>query len=549
MRADERVGEALVAEGMTHVFGVVGSGNFHLTNALVTAGARFVAARHEGGAATMADTCARIGGGVVGLSVHQGCGLTNALTGVAEAAKSRTPLLVLAPQSTAAASNFLIDQAAVARGLGCVVEEVESSDTLVPDAVRAYRRARDERRTILLNMPLGVMSEQVPASSAEAVGPGATIAAAARPTADATETLADLLRCADRPIFIAGRGARSAAARRQLRRLAAASGALLATTAVARGLFRGDPFDLDVAGGFATPLATELLSEADLIVAWGASLNMWTTRHGSLVGEKARVAQVDLDVEALGARHPVDLGLVGDVVVTAHDVAELLATSPEQRQGYRTPEVRSRIAAEGRWSAVAFVDESTETTVDPRALTVALDRMLPADRTVTVDSGHFMGWPSMFLEVPDHDGFCFTQAFQSIGLGLSAAIGAAIARPDRLTVLGAGDGGFLMSISELETAVRLRLPLLVIVYNDNAYGAETHHFGPAGANLDLVRFPPTDIASIAKGFGCDAITITRLSALDAVRDWVGGQRDRPLVIDAKITETPRAWWHHHAFGH
>ena len=104
-----------------------------------------------------------------------------------------------------------------------------------------------------------------------------------------------------------------------------------------------------------------------------------------------------------------------------------------------------------------------------------------------MDSGNFMGYPSQYLAVPDEFGFCFTQAFQAIGIGLYTAIGAAIARPDRLPVLGAGDGGFLMGISELETAVRLKLPLVCIVYNDAGNGAEVHHFGPTGAELSTVR--------------------------------------------------------------
>ena len=106
-----------------------------------------------------------------------------------------------------------------------------------------------------------------------------------------------------------------------------------------------------------------------------------------------------------------------------------------------------------------------------------------------VDSGNFMGYPSMFLDVPDVAGFCFTQAFQSIGLGLASALGAAVARPDRLTVAALGDGGFLMSATELVTAVRLALPLLVVVYDDAAYGAEVHHFGPDGHPLETVTLP------------------------------------------------------------
>ncbi len=118
--------------------------------------------------------------------------------------------------------------------------------------------------------------------------------------------------------------------------------------------------------------------------------------------------------------------------------------------------------------------------------------MLPAKRTVSVDSGNFMGYPSMYLSVPDEAGFCFTQAYQSVGLGLASAIGAAIARPDRLPVAALGDGGALMGVSELETVVRLTLPMLIVVYDDEAYGAEVHHFGPDGHPLDIGGSrPPT----------------------------------------------------------
>ncbi len=161
-----------------------------------------------------------------------------------------------------------------------------------------------------------------------------------------------------------------------------------------------------------------------------------------------------------------------------------------------------------------------------------------------------MGYPSMYLSVPDADGFCFTQAYQSIGLGLASAIGAAIARPDRLTVAALGDGGALMGISELETAVRLRLPMVIVVYDDEAYGAEVHHFGPDGHRLDTVRFPPVNIAKIARGFGCAAARVRQVADLAKVRKWLDGPRDRPLLIDAKITSEHGSWWLEEAFrGH
>ena len=122
----------------------------------------------------------------------------------------------------------------------------------------------------------------------------------------------------------------------------------------------------------------------------------------------------------------------------------------------------------------------------------------------------------------------FTQAYQSIGLGLATAIGAAIARPDRLTVAALGDGGALMGIAELETAVRLGLGLVIVVYDDEAYGAEVHHFGPDGHPLDTVRFPPTDIAAIGRGFGCAAITV-RAAARTWHRSRLAGRTARPAA--------------------
>src|SRR6266511_1157193 len=187
MLVAEAVGRTLAGLGVDTVFGVVGSGNFHVTNALVAAGGRYVAARHECGAATMADAYARTSRKVGAISVHQGCGLTNAMTGITEAAKSRTPMVVLAAPLPEGASA-------------------------VPP-------------------PLDLRAPQPSPASAAA--------------------LAEALRRASRPVFIAGRGARVARARASLERLADTSGALLATSAVAKGMFNGNPWYLDVSGGFA----------------------------------------------------------------------------------------------------------------------------------------------------------------------------------------------------------------------------------------------------------------------------------------------------------
>ncbi|CCH31925.1 thiamine pyrophosphate-binding protein [Actinosynnema sp. NPDC047251] len=538
MTVADAVGRALADLGADHVFGVVGSGNFHVTNALVAGGARYVAARHEGGAATMADAYARTSGRLGVLSVHQGCGLTNAMTGIAEAAKSRTPMVVLAAEVTSPHSNFFVDQAALATSVGAVAERVTSAGSAVDAVVRAVRRATHERRTVVLNLPLDLQSEPAPAGAPEPVPPHVPPA----PDATSVEALAAAIARARRPVFVAGRGARHA--RAELESLAETCGALLATSAVANGLFTGNPWSLGISGGFATPLAVELISGADLVVGWGCALNMWTTRHGSLLGPEATVVQVDLDAAALGAHRSVDLGVVGDV----REVAAAVRVEPAP--GYRTPELASRIALTGRWRDVPHVEESEVDRIDPRTLSARLDDLLPAERVVGVDSGNFMGYPSGYLAVPDERGFCFTQAFQSIGLGLATTIGAALARPDRLPVAALGDGGGLMGIAELETVVRLGLPMVVVVYNDSGYGAEIHHFGPGGHPLDTVRFADTDLAAIGRGFGCTALTVRRRDDLAGLTEWLDGPRDTPLLIDAKVTTGRASWWLEEAFrGH
>src|SRR6478735_6419694 len=172
MTAAEAVGITLAGLGIRRVFGVVGSGNFHVTNALVSGGARFVAARHEGGAATMADAYSRMSGTVAALSVHQGCGLTNAMTGIAEAAKSRTPLLVLAAEVTEKRSNFYVDQDGLADSVGAITMRVEAAEDAVATATRAYHLARDDRRTVMLNLPLAVQAAKTAEPTTVSAQPG-----------------------------------------------------------------------------------------------------------------------------------------------------------------------------------------------------------------------------------------------------------------------------------------------------------------------------------------------------------------------------------------
>jgi thiamine pyrophosphate-dependent acetolactate synthase large subunit-like protein len=545
----EVVADTLGRLGVRHVFGLIGSGNFAVTNALVAGGSTFVAARHEGGAITMADAYARVTNTVGMCTVHQGPGLTNTLTGLTEAAKSRTPLLLLAADTAAAAirSNFRIDQDGLVSSVGAVPERVYGPESAVSDTLRAYHRAQLESRPVVLMLPLDIQAALCP-EIPDALPPFPGIRPA-RPAAAAITEAADALARARRPLIIAGRGAVLAGAGDDLRRIGEQLGALLATTAVANGLFAGDPWSVGISGGFASPAAAELIGEADVVLSVGASLTMWTTRHGHLINPEATVVQIDHEASAIGTHHRADIAVVGDARETARALLEELESRGVSGSGWRISHVAERLRT-GCWHESTYTDAGDGSHIDPRTLSIALDALLPKERTVAVDSGHFMGYPVMYLRVPDAQAFVFTQAFQSVGLGLATAIGAAVARPDRLTVAALGDGGALMSLPDLETVARLGLGMVIVIYNDSAYGAEVHHFGPQSAPLDIVRFPDVDFVAVARALGLQGATIREPGDLRAVETWLAEGGTPALLVDAKVAPAVVAEWLEEAFrGH
>jgi thiamine pyrophosphate-dependent acetolactate synthase large subunit-like protein len=544
MRVVDVVARCLHRAGVETFFGVVGSGNFTFTTSLHAMGARFVAARHENGAVCMADAHARVTGRLGCVSVHQGPGLTNAMTGLTEAAKARTPLVLVAADTPAGAvrSNFYVDQDKLAEAVGAVPVRVNRPGSAYEDTERAIRVAFAERRTVLLNLPLDVANQDA-AWPEDDWGPLTPEEPA--PADVGVNMIADSVQAAERPVIIAGRGAVLADAECHLDQLGERGGALLATSALGHGLFSGSPWLLGISGGFASPLAAELIGSADLILAFGARLTRWTTANGALMPVGATVIQVDIDPAQLPGNDSVNYCILGDASYTAQRVCEELDRRGHEPGGWRTDALRDRIAAR-RWRDEPFEDASSDRYIDPRALSIALDDLLPAERTVVVDSGHFMGFPAMYLAVPDPEGFVFTQSFQSIGLGLANAVGAALARPDRLTVAALGDGGAMMGLPELETAARLRLPILFVIYDDAAYGAEVHHFRPMGHPVETVQFPDTDFAAIARGAGCEGITVRTLADLEPVTAWLE-RRERPLLVDAKVDPDVCAEWLEEAF--
>lgn len=533
----------LAAYGARRCFGLLGTANFKISHALAECGVELISARHEGNAASMADAYAKATQELTLVSVHSGPGLTNALTGIAEAAKSRTPLLVLAGDVPGGAvkSNFYFDQAEMARSVGAIPERIHTPATARDDTLRAVMTALRDRRTVVLSLPIDVQDSPFPGAPRPMALPPPP--GPLHPDPTGVQALADAVAGAQRPLVLAGRGAVVSGAEAALARLAERAGALLATSVCGHGLFAGNPWSVGISGGFSSPAAHDLISESDLILAFGASLTPWTMKRGQLIAPGAVIAQIDVETARLGYQMPVQIAVNADARATAEAiVSELDARQAGPRVAWRSAGTRRRIDA-GSNHSTPYLDTSSDRFIDPRTLSKAVDAILPADRVVASDSGHFCGWPPRFLRVPSARASCLSHSFQSTGLGLASAIGLAIANPGALAVLGAGDGGFLMSIADLETAIRLKLRMCILIYNDSAYAAEVHLYRRRGYATDIVQFPDTDFAAIARGHGARGVTARTLDDLEPVRAWVAEGAGGVLVIDAKINPDLEADWH------
>nr|WP_281390620.1 thiamine pyrophosphate-binding protein [Sphaerisporangium rubeum] len=509
--------DELVAHGVDTVFGLMGDANMFLIADLVERhGVRYVAARTEGGAVMMADGYARVTGRTGVATVTQGPGLASAGNALTVARHARTPLLLVAGDTPAEdplhVQNF--DQAPFARATAGREITVAAPRTVRRDTARALRAAAEHPGPVVLNAGMDLQDTEVdPAGLLPAARRPVSAAPPVPPDPEGLARLADALRAARRPVLLAGRGAE--AARGELVELADHAGAMLATTVMAAGLFAGHPYHLGVAGGLARPLTREVLAEADLVAAFGAGVNRWTTDHGALF-PRATLAAVDRSAEALGARWPVDIAVLGDAATAAR--ALRAETAAGGRPLWRTEELAARIASAGPFAGITYAAEDGR--IDPRAFMEICARRLPRDRTTVVGVGQFGGWPNLFLDSPAVDrAFVAPWDFGSIGVGVPFGIGAAVGRPGRPVVVFEGDGSLLTVLGELDTLARTGAPVLVVVLDDGAYGAEVRKLAPRGADTGLATFPGRDLAAVAQALGvpahvvCDAESAER--AFDA----------------------------------
>ena len=536
----EAMGETLKRLGVENLFGLMGDGNMRfIAHAADKVGLKYYGARHENCAVAMADGYARVGGRVGVCTVTQGPGVTNAVSALSEAVKANTPLLFLAGETPARMPTHhqAIDQTALYHAVGAAIQKVRAPGTIALDLAEAYRRALVESRPVAVSVPNDWLLQKCAGESLSRVN----VPSLPRvlPETAALHELRRLIGASERPLILAGRGALRSEAREALEALGERIGALYATTVHAKGFFHGARRDAGVTGGFASEAACRLIGEADLVLAFGASLPIFATRNREIFSPTAKIAQIDTRAAALGAATPTDFGAVGDARVTAAALLLELEAAGISKEGFRASRFGEAINALHAEPAAA--DESDGKTADPRALMRRLDGLLPAARTVVVDSGHAMGWSVLHLSVPDGRGFIFGNDFMVVGLGVAMAFGAAIARPDRLTVAAPGDGGLCMSIGEIETLVRYGIPMLVLAINDAGFGVEVHILRHSGQPVTHASFSDTDFAAVARAFGADGLTVRKPADLDGLKPWLAARRG-PMVVDCKVNPTIMGDW-------
>ena len=522
-----------LAQHIDSVFGVMGNGNAYFLDAIETqTDASFTAVRHEQGAVVAADAHFRASGRIAAGTSTYGAGFTNTLTALAEAVQAHVPLvLVVGDEPTSGPRPWDVDQIALASAVGARTYTVGRADAAATTII-AIEHALTYRVPVVLAIPYDVAAleaGEVPAAPSPRVP--APLAPRGEFADGMLDEIADALRTARRPFLLGGRGAWLSGAGAALGELAAATGALTASSALGRGIFPETQYDLGVTGGFGADGAMDLVRTADVAVVFGASLNQFTMRFGELFAPGTRVFQVDIAPAAthahVGGFVRADARLAAEALVSR--LGGSLSSSPWRESidvaAARAYDAGDDLAADGR--------------LDPRSAARRIAELLPEDRVVVSDGGHFIGWANMYWPVAAPDRMMMIgTAFQSIGQGWPSVVGAALARRESTVVLTSGDGGGLMAIADLESAVRAAGGRgMAVVWNDAAYGAEVNLYGLKGLAEGPMRIPEVDFAAFGAAVGAEGVVVRTLADLDRLESWTAEDPStrRFLLLDLRIS--------------
>jgi acetolactate synthase I/II/III large subunit len=531
MKVYEAVAEAVKQEAAPILFGVLGNANMYLVGELCGKhGFKFVQAKHEQSATSMADGFARASGKIGVATTTQGPGFTNTITSLVAARAHRTPLLMLAghaPLSDPYNMQGLVDQHAIAlqaTQAAAVVNHPKSVDYALGEA---FRHLKAREGPFVLNLPQDVQGSEM-LNPGWIYHPSYKSAELQPPGTDDLEAAIGLIEAARAPALICGLGARSAHAEAEVQALAQYLSAPLAVTLPAKGMCSGYALSVGVSGKLGTGLSAEVLENADLIIAIGASLNPWTTQNRAILRDK-KLIQIDRRHTAFGFYTSIDVGLEGDARVTVAALLEGLRSSgikPRQPDVTISERIKNFSPARPKFEDGDFIDPR-------RAVWYLEDKLPKKDRIIVIDGGHAGLVAQQILTSPNADSWGNGWDFGSIGQGLSIAIGASFARPGKRVTHVTADAAFMMNVADFHTAVAFNLPLTVIVLNDQAVGQEKHDLVRKHIDPKLADTPQPEFDRLAVGFGAKGFRVRKPEDLREI-DKAFSVTDGPVLVDVRI---------------
>lgn len=530
MKVYEAIAQSLIAEGVTDFFGLMGDGNMWLWGALCRDPAvKAYSLRHESMAVSAADGYARASGKIGVAMVTCGPGLTQCGTSLIAAYRGKTPMVVIAGQIAEGAKNKTqsMDQRRFAEASSARFFTVSSIDNMAEEIAEAFYAARLNRVPVVLNLPMDLQEDEFDWDYEYRPSTDFMPPRAETPSPELLAPVIEKLMAAERPVIVAGRGARASGAREEIIRLGDRVGALLATSLQGKGFFAGDPWDIGIAGAFATAPAEHLLAEADFVLGIGAELGYYTT-EGGLLFPSAEVARIDIKAA------PEEIGVIpglyvqGDARKTVAAINEALEARQVRKDGLRTAASKSVL------QAAPVPIEAPSDGLDPRPLAWNLGAALPKGALLTCGAGHFFSWIGMYSPLPEGVEIQYSYAFGAVGQGIGVAIGTGAANPGRQHIAVEGDGSLMFNIQELETVVRQKMQMVLVVWNDNGYGAEVHKLVAKGFDEKLAQWDSPDFVALAKAFGGDGVLLNDPSEIGAAMAE-GLRKGGLFLIDARVS--------------
>ncbi len=535
--AGRYVADALRAAGVKHAFTVPGESFLGLLDALEDAGIRVIAARHESAASFMAEAYGQLTGRPAACLGTRAVGASNMAIGIHTARQDSSPMFAIVGQvERARRGREAFQEADVVDSVGRLAKWAVEVDRLgsLPDALdEAVRRALSGRPgPVLISLPEDLLDETM----TEPAPPVARRMTAAPPDSAGLRSIIHLLTDARRPVVLAGGGVLRARATSDLVRLVE-----ILEVPVVAAWRRPDVFPNDhrlylgMSGYGAPATVRDRLEEADAMLVLGSRLNQVASFGYSIPAAGAVWAHVDLDPRRAhaGLTAP-DIAMAADARTFLRAARERLAGTVHDAAAFDARRVANE-ADRAAWERSSVVDDVAwdGPGVHPGRVVATLGRMLPAEAILTTDAGNFGQWAARGYRFR-RPGTFIGPTSGAMGYALPAAIGAAIVHRDRPVVALAGDGGFAMTMVELETAVRERLRLVAIVFDNQRYGTIRADQARRGSGVGVAtELGPIDFAAAAVALGARGVHVEDDAAFEpALGEALTG--DRPTVIHLSL---------------